>query len=151
MKCTGKFLSSFLACAVSKVPRRCPWRRTPSGPPPRTSRRSCCVGSPSLDARGDSALRVSCGLERLSRGSGWCCYPYPSTPPVPRPAWRASATNTNSVTDRRSAVRQAANSQDNCVCQFLPPVSDSSVGRHRPGAHSVGQGLNVTAAPTSET
>ena len=32
-----------------------------------------------LDALGDSALRVSCGVERLSGGSGWRGYLYPSS------------------------------------------------------------------------
>ena len=36
-----------------------------------------------LDARCNSALRVSCGLERLSDGSDWRCYLYPFTPLAP--------------------------------------------------------------------
>ena len=45
-----------------------------------------------LDARSDSALRVSCGLERLSGGSGWRGSLYPFTSPAParsRPAAHA--------------------------------------------------------------
>ena len=76
-----------------------------------------------LDARSDSALRASCGLERLSGGSGWRWYLYHfhfgagriaacgSRPARSRPAtrlaheWRANATITDSVTYRCSAAR----------------------------------------------
>ena len=36
-----------------------------------------------MDARGDLALRVSGGLERLSGGSGWRGYLYTFTSPAP--------------------------------------------------------------------
>ena len=75
-------------------------------------------------ARGDSALQVFCGLERLGGGSGWrsflCLHSSGvgqiaacgSCPARSRPAtrsahaWRARVTNTDSVTYRRSAARQ---------------------------------------------
>ena len=127
-----------------------------------------------LDARSDSGLRVSCGLERLCGGSGWRCNLYHfhfsgacriatcgSRPARSRPAtrlaqeWRASAaTNTDSVTYRRSTARlprdtgpgvrpHTVSAQANCDDSLLPPVCDSlsprqSVGS---GAHSVGSDL----------
>ena len=178
-----------------------------------------------MDARCDSALRASCGLERLSDGSGWRGYLYPFTPPAPvgsRPAAHArpghgrrpdqpmlggsepdsvtclalASSNTDSVTHRRSAARlpgrhwvaargsgrpqcrlrpplmvraclrsatlsplarprcrlRTPSAQANSVGPSTPTVYDSLTPRRAagPGAHGVGQGLSVTAAPTSD-
>ena len=46
----------------------------------------CC-----LNARGDSTLQVSGGLERLSRGSSWRGYLYPFIPPAPVAGGRFAA------------------------------------------------------------
>ena len=106
---------------------------------------TCC-----FDAQSDSALRVSCRLlapgprEQLARlplplrfsGAGRIAV-CGSRPARSRPAtriaqaWRASATNTDNVPDRRSAAR--------------PLTLRRAAG---PGARSLGQGPTVTASPT---
>ena len=53
---------------------------------------------------------------------------------------------------RSGAGRQQCRPRANCVGPSTPPVCDSLTPRRAagPGAHSVGQGLTVTAAPTPD-
>ena len=100
-----------------------------------------------MDARCDSALRVSCWLERLSDGSGWRGYLYPLTSLAPvglRPAALARR--------RVSPVYGVGCPQfgpGNCVDLRRPPLRVALFPRRLrgPGAHSAGQGLTVIGRP----
>ena len=92
-----------------------------------------------MDARGDLALRVSGGLERLSGGSGWRGYLYTFTSSAPVGSRLAAHARPGPAGDldipERGGLAQLTHAAGGYLHTFIPPApAESRLAAHaRPG------------------